>query len=155
MSLIHWRCDGEPCIVPRMKYPAIAGLMLLAACGKDVTAPELGAWQFEGLQPYATYKDPTPLRTLWSKVEACSGLKGDFDSASFYSAASITRAGKQYGGAWVLEGNRIILAQGIFAPENEALLIMHEEMHALLQSGTHPASYFNGACGDLMTYSAH
>lgn len=131
----------------------LALILALTACNSS-TAP-VADWQFQEMQPYATYKDPAPLRTLWSKVEACSGLKSNFDGVAFYSAATITRAGKQYGGAWVPEGNRIVLAQGIFAPENEALLIMHEEMHALLQSGTHPASYFNGACGDLMTYSAH
>jgi hypothetical protein len=123
---------------------------VLIAC-VDSTAP-IADWRFDGLMPYADYKDPSQLRVLWQQVEACSGLAGDFDAVTFYSARTITRNGKPMGGAWLADGNRIVLAQGIFSLENERTLIRHEEMHALVRAPGHPAHFFREVCGDLMDY---
>lgn len=88
-------------------------------------------------------------RVWWEELEACSGLSGDFDAVRFYvlpDRSSFTVDGKTYWGYWSPQGNTITLAERWAMTEK---LVKHEEMHALLQDTSHPAAYFNGACGDL------
>lgn len=95
---------------------------------------------------------PTPsiARQTWNELEACSGLRGNFDAVRWLVEPNGIRVdGAWRGGAWIADWNAIVLA-----PPNQTdpFIIRHEEMHALLHGGSdHPAKYFNGACGDLMT----
>jgi hypothetical protein len=88
----------------------------------------------------------------WSELEACSGLSGDVHAVAFYvipNDSTIQVGSESYWGYWIKNGNRIVLA-GAHADSEK--LVKHEEMHALLQSASHPPAYFNGPCGDL-TYA--
>lgn len=122
-----------------MRFVMACLVLVLGACSGDSVT---------GLQDAIPYTDPQ-LRVLWSEMESCSGLRGDFDSIHFYIAPDgITRNGEGAGALWVREGNAIYLTPPV---KNDPMTIKHEEMHALLQGGAdHPAKYFSGACGELM-----
>lgn len=86
----------------------------------------------------------------WREVEACSGLRGDYDNVAFYivpGAYSIEIGDSGALGLWLENGNRIVL------PEREALNagnVRHEMLHSLLKLPGHPAAYFNGVCDALV-----
>ena len=126
-----------------MRFALALVVLVLGACSN---ATEPRPLQIAGAVPFA---DTALLARLWSKTEACSGLKGDLSSVSFYKVPSVDVVNTEgNGGYWFRDGNRIFIAD---AWAGSASLITHEIMHALLQSGAHPPQYFNGVCGDLMT----
>lgn len=93
------------------------------------------------MQPPAWYA------TDWARLEACSGLKGDFNSVAWYVSPQIAVRDSTYRGAYLPKNHAIILLDNAV---NIARIVDHEEMHALLRGGGHPLQYFNGVCGDLM-----
>lgn len=122
--------------------PLVILLVLLVAC-REATAPNIELLGAVQIQPPANYL------TIWNETEACSGLVGDFGAVTFYIVQGDTFMieGETYRGVWIRNGNRIVLASDwARVPQ----IIMHEEMHALLQGDGHPAHYFNGVCGNLM-----
>lgn len=109
--------------------------LLLVACDSPVMVKE---------QPF----DPPPLYREWyTKLEACSGINGDFDAIRFFSAESIMEGGKHRYGYWTPR-HKITLQDNMTEPVF-GWLIKHEMMHDLIQSGSHPPKYFNGVCGNL------
>lgn len=112
-------------------------VLALTACGSDIM----------GLREAVPYDSPI-LRPLWQEIEACSGVRGDFDAVRFYLAPNgIKRDGEWAGGLWDQNGNKIYLTPPY---KDDPRTIKHEEMHALLQTRDHPPQYFNGVCGNLM-----
>lgn len=114
-----------------MKYPIV--LVLLAACVSP-TAPGMDA--------------PDVYRTWYSEVEACSGLRGDFDALMLRTANAINVGGVEYSGYWTPPHTITIRLEPAWL--NDETLVKHEFMHDLLQSGAHPDAYFRGVCGDLI-----
>jgi hypothetical protein len=99
------------------------------------------------------YQSPQ-LEVLWNKIEACSGVTGDFSAVRFYVVPQRFKVPQEVGpgllasGVWVESENAIYLASAYSTFDG---LIMHEEMHALLQRTDHPTQYFiHSACGPLM-----
>lgn len=92
---------------------------------------------------------PEQYRAWWSATEACSGLRGSFESIQWYivpdSLTFTTESGEKVG-LWSESsaGTRIILA-GAYA--NHELVVRHEMLHALLDREGHPAEYFQAKCG--------
>lgn len=87
------------------------------------------------------------LAAEWQKMEACSGLRGDFADLHVFTTSSIVADGVDKDGLWIAGLNWIILVDRVRAREKT---IDHEMIHALLRGGSdHPAHYFNGVCGDL------
>lgn len=123
-----------------MKYPAIVGLMLLAACEAN---------PFRALAPQWTpLAAPASFREWYKEIEACSGIRGDFDAIRFYTMKDITVDGVPYNGYWNEVGNTIVLRTDML---ERPRVVKHEEMHALLRTTKHPTEFFNGVCGDLLT----
>lgn len=95
------------------------------------------------------FTPPALYAELWQKMEACSGLAGDFNAVTWYHSPRIDVGGKSYDGGWLGKQNVIVIVD---ARVENIVVVSHEEMHALLQGGLdHPVKYFNGACGDLTT----
>jgi len=97
------------------------------------------------------FDPPADYGVWWNEVEACSGLKGDFRSVQWYEMPGSTAF--EYGGVrniqgrWSPQGNTITLAERLMS---DSMLVRHEELHALLHSGEHPALYFGTRCGALV-----
>lgn len=120
-------------------------VLALTACADSIGPPSL-FWMTRGLVDIPA---PNQAREIWTELEACSGLRGDFDSVRWAVAPNGIRVkGKWKYGIWLPE-NVIVLAPN--AVDNY-ITIKHEEVHALLRGGgNHPAKYFSGLCGDLMS----
>lgn len=86
----------------------------------------------------------------WRQVEACSGLRGDYDSVAFYIVPHsyvIPWGDVSAGGLYFIDGNRIVLAG---SQATSAQNVRHEMLHALLKLPGHPAAYFRGVCDSLV-----
>lgn len=88
---------------------------------------------------------PVEYRIWYAELEACSGLKGNYDALVLRTAQKIEVAGETYSGYWE-RPHRITILVGM---TYKKALVDHEFMHDLLQSPDHPAQFFNGNCGDL------
>ena len=114
--------------------------VLLSSCS-DAIAP----LRVEGLRPLT----PVPIQyaTWWGQVENCSGVRGNFDAVKWYfTLGALDVAGHNYDGFWWQQGNRIALTW--FATLRGGT-VRHEMLHALLQTGAHPPTYFVTRCGAL------
>lgn len=120
-------------------------VLVLTACGDTIGPLEF----FRLARDAVAIPAPAAARKIWTELEACSGLSGDFDDVQWFVAPNGFQVdGKWKHGIWFPE-NIIVLAPNTV---NNYITIKHEELHALLRSGgDHPAEYFNGACGDLMS----
>lgn len=106
------------------------------ACS-ELTAPD-------GAVPI--YPIPAVYREWWSELESCSGFSGDIDAVRFYSEPYYEgHVGKA---RW--QGSTVILVLAEHAVYLE-WYVKHEMMHVLGRIGGHPAQYFNGVCGNLVT----
>lgn len=129
---------------------AAALLATAAACHSDaVTGPD----------PYfpegAVAFNPPPriYTTWWADVQHCSGLSAPFASVHYYyfpATGFFYVKGDEVLGVWAQRGNRITVAEGVAL---DPFVVRHEMLHALLQTGQHPAAYFSGACGTLVKTS--
>lgn len=121
-------------------------LLVVLACSDPISPIEKATIEREAVAVAA----PDSARQFWTQLEACSGLRGDFASVRWYVEPNGLMAGGEWrGGVWLADRNAIVLA-----PPNrkDPFTIRHEEMHALLRGGSnHPARYFNGVCGNLMS----
>lgn len=111
--------------------------LVLVACAEFPTASDMD-W---------SYEPPGIYRVWYAEMEACSGLKGDYDRLRIASAKSIRMDGTEYTGYW-LPSHTILLRTDRLDYDRA---VKHEFMHDLLQVKGHPAKYFNGVCGDLIT----
>jgi hypothetical protein len=94
------------------------------------------------------YDNPVLYAALWDSLTACSGIKGPLGAVLFFRVERITGPHDwTFNGYWVENGNRIYLTED---SKDDPKVVMHEMMHAKLQSGDHPSEYFNGRCGDLL-----
>jgi len=89
---------------------------------------------------------PTEYREWYAEVEACSGLRGDFDRIHWTTQPDVIVDGHSYYGYWYTD-NTIVIRSDLVDYKH---LVQHEEMHSLLRSGQHPSEYFNQKCGDLI-----
>ncbi len=93
---------------------------------------------------------PGIYRTWYSQIEACSGLKGNYDALTLQGAKSIAVGSDSYSGYWTPPHTITIRVETDWLYDET--LVKHEFMHDLLQSGTHPSQYFNGICGNLIVH---
>lgn len=127
------------------KYLVLASALLVMACVDMGPKQEL----INGKTPYP---HPESLRARWNAMEACSGIKGDFDKMHFFTATDIQYDGDEAGGIW-LDGGRneiIVSVRALDADQAGNKIFEHEAMHALLNHKGHMTVYFNGVCGDLL-----
>jgi hypothetical protein len=123
---------------------ALLSALLLLAC-RETLAP----WDEVDLSYAVKVEATADYVRWWNELEACSGLSRDIRSVQFYvipNSDSVSVGSESYWGYWIRDGNKIVLA-GNWATNEK--LVKHEEMHALLQDGSQPTTYFNGLCGDL------
>lgn len=90
---------------------------------------------------------PAIYRTWWAATEACAGLRGSFESITWYavsgSAFSVS-GGSAVGLTRILPWRTdVVLARAHVADE---LVVRHEMLHALLGRGGHPPVYFEERC---------
>jgi hypothetical protein len=118
-------------------------LALVSAC---VTITEPLPPGAAPLTPLAEYQ------AWWQDVEACSGINGDLAAVSWYEIPHVrefTIGNNPYvAGYWQPYHHSITLA-GLRI--NDADLVRHEMLHALLKEKGHPAEYFVQKCGSLVT----
>ena len=91
---------------------------------------------------------PPQYRVWWEVVESCSGHTADFNAVRWYRVPigeGLTVDGESAAGAWFAAENSIAIGDGW---RTVGSLVRHEILHAVLQTGSHPAEYFVGACGD-------
>lgn len=132
--------------------PSLALILIVffSACGNVVAPAPLG------IEDRAVRMSAPPeFKQWWIDLEACSGRQGDFGAIDWYvlpDTHDFTVNGTSFWGYWEKSGNRIFLAS---AWADDKKLVMHEEMHALLQDSTHPAHFFNDVCGPLTYPQEH
>ena len=95
---------------------------------------------------------PVVYDAWWQMVEACSRLRGDLASVSWYSVPAgdgqgFEVGGRVYTGYWYEGGNRIAV---VAEREFEGPLVRHEMLHALLRRGDHPRDAFVEHCGAVV-----
>ena len=83
-------------------------------------------------------------------VGSCRKLQwriGAFDAVDWYSTSSGTLSSRDGNavGAWFPDGNRIAISRSWM---DYGPLVRHEMLHAILQTGSHPAEFFERRCGD-------
>ena len=112
--------------------------LFLLACQSPTAFTPPGAVPFD---PPAIY------RTWWAEVEACSGLRGDFDAVRWYRVDPPNEVrlptGRPVRGFWASNGNRIFIRA---ADLDLPYVPRHEMLHALLRRPGHPAEYFVTRC---------
>lgn len=96
--------------------------------------------------------DPPPIyRSWWQEVEACSGRSSNFDAISWYYVPNVgvfsVDSDPNVDGYWQPYHHSITLAG---FKVNDALLVRHEELHAILQTMDHPPEYFLQRCGSIV-----
>src|SRR2546423_3316328 len=96
---------------------------------------------------------PPIYETWWHEVEQCSGKIGDFAAISWYYVPGPAGFGlgsvADLVGIWQPQHHSITLAE--FASE-DASVVRHEELHAILQRADHPAEYFVQKCGSIVAH---
>lgn len=110
-----------------------------AACGLEVSSD---------FPPTAVqFAAPQMFRAWWQVVEGCSARRRPFDTVSWYRVrpGELTIRGATAAGAWFVHGNRIVLTDWALRAGS---LVRHEMLHALLETGSHPAEFFQEKCGD-------
>jgi hypothetical protein len=136
---------------PRTRRAPTLLLLALAAAAGCATDPVGPAFPRDAMPIGAR---PVQYATWWRMTEACSGLRGDLDAVRWYAVPSGpfavgggAGAEARYDGYWFGDGNRIVLAAGW---TGVGATVRHEMLHALLQSGAHPAAYFRERCGPVV-----
>ena len=88
-------------------------------------------------------------RTWWSVVESCSGRRSTFESVTWYTipVGQLKVKGEMAAGAWFPSGNRIVITDSW---KREGALVRHEMLHAVLQTASHPAEFFQQKCGQVV-----
>jgi hypothetical protein len=109
-----------------------------ASCGLEVSSDFPPA-----AIPFAT---PQLYLAWWQIVEECSGKRRPLDAVRWYQVrpGELTIRGESAAGAWFVSGNRIVLSSWVL---REGGLVRHEMLHAILETGSHPAEYFERKCG--------
>src|SRR4051812_44349355 len=107
----------------------------------------------EPLPPGAAPLTPLPeYQSWWQEVESCSGINGDINAVSWYEIPHVTEftvAGNpNIAGYWQPYHHSITLA-GLRI--NDADLVRHEMLHALIKEKGHPTEFFVQKCGGLVT----
>ena len=125
-----------------LRWSVALGLVLVCSC----ESPK------EPLPAGAIALDPPPIyRVWWTEVEACSGITSDVDAISWYyvpntgvfpvgSDPNVDGYRQPYHHSITLAGFNV----------NDALLVRHEELHAILHNVGHPTEYFVQKCGSIV-----
>ena len=122
---------------------AVVLLLGLGACALPHAAgaplaPVERAWAVPTLELYQQW---------WAKTEACAKRQGKLEGVAFYAVdapSGAIKLGEEIAhGWWIRNGNRIYLPANALGEE---WLVRHEMLHALLQTGTHPAAIFVDGC---------
>lgn len=119
-------------------------VLLLTGCG-DIFGP--GDLQIRGS---TRLDEPARFDFLWAHLQRCSGIRTVLGAPQVYLAPLETmqyRSEPEAAGMYFTQGRRVFIG---IVRRNDDRLILHEYMHALSGHHTHPAVYFNGACGDLL-----
>lgn len=114
-----------------MKY-LLALVLALAACA--IPAPKLDVM----------FPEPEQFKAMYSDLEKCSGIQGDYGGIAWYTTTSNYHRGNHFDAYWQPGG--IVVNQKKLADRE---LVLHEMMHDILKTAAHPKEYFHGRCGDL------
>jgi hypothetical protein len=113
---------------------------MLAACGPEGFEPggDLGALRFD---------PPLSYREMWTRTEACSGVRGNFDRIRWWVVPGVEafeyKADEPYAdGLWDSDGD-ITLAGGVLS---HPMVVRHEMLHALGFGAAHPSVPFADPC---------
>lgn len=131
----------------RMRLFRLALIALALAACQNPAAPPFPAFRW--------VTAPPSYRTWYTEMEACSGLRGDYELLQFGVAdAVIIGSDSTYKGGW-LAPHTVVMRAGFELNEH---YVKHEFMHDLLQRKAtgdsrvdHPLEFFlTGPCGPLL-----
>jgi hypothetical protein len=117
----------------------------LLAC-RDVVAPELPA-AAEPFAPSAAYAE------WWAQIEECSGRTAPFTRVNWFVVPDVdyfVYQGREVIATW-LEYRHQIIVSGAYI--DDGMVVRHEMLHDLLNTGKHPQEYFGTRCGHLIRVS--
>jgi hypothetical protein len=129
-----------------MKFARLCALLGLAmSCRSDSTGP-LPA----GATPFVP---PASYLIWWREIEQCSGVSGGYSAVHWYVVADVpyftVGSDMRVRGRWEPVGNSITIAGWL---TSDSLVVRHEELHAVLQTGDHPTEYFDTKCGTIISH---
>jgi hypothetical protein len=125
---------------------ACLGLAALSSC-------DLSTEPAEPLPDGVVRLDPLPAsyQTWWHEVEECSGKTGDFSAIAWYYIPNVhwftVGSDPNVLGYWQPYRHSITLA-GLHI--NDAYLVRHEALHAILHTIDHPPEYFEQKCASAV-----
>jgi hypothetical protein len=135
-------------LVTFRRRAALALALLSAGCGEPTAPPPLPA----GAAPMTR---PVVYAAWWEMVKACSGVSGDLERVSWYSAPPANPEegggfevdGEEYDGYWYESGHRIVVLD---SRRLDGPVVRHEMLHELLRRGNHPREAFVGSCAGVV-----
>jgi len=123
---------------------AAVAIAAIGACTVDgPTSPDfpIGAVNYKPLPVYSRW---------WSQVEACSGLRGDFNHVLYYKIPGATgfnfRTLRNVPAMW-MEDDRIVVAENSV---RSGQIVRHQMLHSLMQQGHHKRDAYLQACAGLV-----
>ena len=122
---------------------ALGGMAAGCSDRPTIFSPEgviAGAVSFTAPDVYAQW---------WRDTEACSGRTGDYTRVQWYvvpHSSWFEFRGGQYNGYW-WETHDIVLAEHWI---DQPGVVRHEMLHDLLNTGEHPAEYFQNRCAAVV-----
>ena len=130
--------------VPSLVVLVCATVATAAGCS-DAFSPLTAVPGAVSMSPPADY-----LR-WWGEVEHCSGLSGDFGRISWYAVPDVMtfpyRGADNFGYWWATHD--IAIAGGSVL---DSMVVRHEMLHDILNTGTHPEEYFLYRCWGVVDY---
>ena len=100
-----------------------------------------------------SFGPPAIYETWWHQVEQCSGKTGEYAAISWYYVPGqgdfSVGSNPDIVGVWQASHHSITLAQSVW---EIAEVVRHEELHAILQRGDHPAEYFVQKGGSIFAH---
>lgn len=103
----------------------------------------------EDIEGAVAYAPPDTFRHYWAEVEACSGLRGDFDRVRWHTVGDrhhFRIDDVQYGGYWFPSHDILLAGRRV----NDQRTIRHEMLHDLLGHSWHPPEFFVTRCGEVV-----
>jgi hypothetical protein len=125
-------------------FIAVAVLLLAGACSSATDPLPAGAVPLVPREIYELW---------WHEVEQCSGKTADFTAIAWYyvpGAGGFTvGSNPDIVAVWQSQHHSISLAEYV---RDNADVVRHEELHAILNRSDHPAEYFVQKCGSLVSH---
>ena len=140
----------------RLATVAGACAMTLAACSSATSPVEPRATDISASPLSLRYAQPAQYSMWWQMAKECSGLSRDVSGVQFYAVeaselntsddTTATTAGE-----WFSSSNSIAILK---SETNNAAVVRHEMLHALIVAGGHPADKFRDSCSGFVNCEA-